>query len=43
MPLGSGSRPQEPTYEQRYEEAKRRNLHGRWSRNTSELKSELGT
>ncbi|MFF8837368.1 plasmid stabilization protein [Streptomyces sp. NPDC015130] len=36
----SGS--QGPTYDQLYEEAKRRNLHGRSSMNKAELKRELG-
>ncbi|GEB55788.1 plasmid stabilization protein [Streptomyces gardneri] len=36
----SGS--QGPTYDQLYEEAKRRNLHGRSSMNKSELKKKLG-
>ncbi|WP_030711892.1 hypothetical protein [Streptomyces sp. NRRL F-2580] len=33
---------QGPTYEQLYEEAKRRNLHGRSSMDKAELKRELG-
>ncbi|MFE7547892.1 plasmid stabilization protein [Streptomyces gardneri] len=36
----SGS--QGPTYDQLYEEAKRRNIHGRSSMNKSELKKKLG-
>ncbi|MEU7075540.1 plasmid stabilization protein [Streptomyces narbonensis] len=31
-----------PTYDQLYEEAKRRNIHGRSSMNKSELKRKLG-
>ncbi|MEU7725569.1 plasmid stabilization protein [Streptomyces sp. NPDC040724] len=38
----SHSGAQGPTYDQLYEEAKRRNLHGRSSMNKAELKRELG-
>lgn len=34
--------PQGPTYDQLYEEAKRRNVHGRSDMNKSELKRALG-
>ncbi|WP_405943050.1 plasmid stabilization protein [Streptomyces sp. NBC_00207] len=38
----SHSGAQGPTYDQLYEEAKRRNLHGRSSMNKAELKRKLG-
>ena len=40
--LRSGHGPQGPTYDQLYEEAKRRNIHGRSEMNKSELKRALG-
>jgi len=40
--LRSGHGPQGPTYNQLYEEAKRRNIHGRSEMNKSELKRALG-
>jgi len=40
--LRSGHGPQGPTYDQLYEEAKRRNIHGRSDMNKSELKRALG-
>ncbi|OIJ94818.1 plasmid stabilization protein [Streptomyces colonosanans] len=40
--LRSGQGSQGPTYDQLYEEAKRRNIHGRSDMNKSELKRALG-
>jgi hypothetical protein len=40
--LRSGHGSQGPTYDQLYEEAKRRNIHGRSDMNKSELKRALG-
>ncbi|RSN64616.1 plasmid stabilization protein [Streptomyces sp. WAC 04229] len=39
---GRGEGPQGPTYDQLYEEAKRRNVHGRSSMNKSDLRRALG-
>ncbi|CCK26076.1 hypothetical protein BN159_1697 [Streptomyces davaonensis JCM 4913] len=40
--LRSGKGAQGPTYDQLYEEAKRRNIHGRSDMNKSQLKRALG-
>ncbi|MFG3322255.1 plasmid stabilization protein [Streptomyces sp. NPDC048171] len=39
---GRGEGPQGPTYDQLYEEAKRRNVHGRSHMNKSDLRRALG-
>ncbi|MFG2543659.1 plasmid stabilization protein [Streptomyces sp. NPDC048594] len=39
---GRGEGPQGPTYDQLYEEAKRRNVHGRSNMNKSDLRRALG-
>ncbi|MFC9060981.1 plasmid stabilization protein, partial [Streptomyces sp. NPDC057074] len=41
-PGQGGEDPQGPTYDQLYEEAKRRNVHGRSHMNKSDLRRALG-